>query len=334
MSQRGFAKHSLAHTPTPLEPLEWLSRELDSPPIFIKRDDCTGLAFGGNKTRKLEYLLGDALAQNCDRILTAGGRQSNHARQTAAAARKAGIPCELFLENVSGTPHDFYRTSGNVLLDRLFEAEIHSVPSGTDLDAAMAERCEELIAKGGRPYPIPVGGSNGLGALGYVDCARELVNHLHERGINSATIITATGSGGTQAGLIAGLAKTGSNAEVLGINVSASEEIQRAKVYSVLADCCALLKIQTPDDSSIRCNDQYYLPGYGVPNEGTLAAIRRLAKTEGLLLDPVYTGKAMAGLIDLATKGILSSTDAIVFLHTGGQAALFAYESILFGDDD
>lgn len=329
LSLTSFPRLPLAHLPTPLEPLDKLAKALGGPQIFIKRDDCTGLATGGNKTRKLEFLMGEARAQDCDIVLTAGGLQSNHARQTAAAAARCGLDCELFLEAVPGTPQDDYDRNGNLLLDRLLGAELHRCPGDGSLLARMAARAEALRGDGRRPYVVPVGGSNGIGALGYVDCAQELLQQAEARGLEFSHLVMATGSGGTQAGLLAGLQAGGSAASLIGINVSASEADQKAKLRPVLAETFSLLGLTEPPESALICDGGYYQPGYGIPNEKTLAALRLVAETEAILLDPVYTGKAMAGLIDMIGQGRFTPNDKVVFLHSGGAAGLFAYETLL-----
>lgn len=329
LSLSSFPRVSLAHLPTPLEPLETLTAALGGPQIFIKRDDCTGLATGGNKTRKLEFLMGDAREKDADIVLTAGGLQSNHARQTAAAAARCGLDCELFLEAVPGTPQDDYDRNGNLLLDRLLGAVVHRCPGDGSLLARMAERAETLCSDGRRPYVVPVGGSNGIGALGYVDCALELLQQAEARDLEISHLVMATGSGGTQAGLLAGLQAGGSAASLIGINVSASEADQKAKLQPILAETFSLMGLAEPSEASVICDGGYYQPGYGIPNEKTLAALRLLAEKEAILLDPVYTGKAMAGLIAMIQQGRFTSADKVVFLHTGGAAGLFAYETLL-----
>ncbi len=329
MPLSSFARVQLAHLPTPLEPLTRLSQMLGGPRIYIKRDDCTGLAGGGNKTRKLEFLMGDALEKACDFILTAGGLQSNHARQTAAAAAKLGLDCELFLESVPGTPSSDYDRNGNLLLDRLLGAGVQRCPGDGSLLTRMEARAEELRREGRTPYVVPVGGSSGIGALGYADCALELIKQCQAQELEPDHIWMATGSGGTQAGLLAGLALAQSKVPLTGINVSATEEVQKAKLRPVLAETFGLLGLALPDLDDVICDENFYLPGYGIPNEGTLEAIRLLAVSEAILLDPVYSGKAMAGLIARIREGAFSSRDTVVFLHSGGAAALFAYETLL-----
>lgn len=328
MSQEFLAQHarvSLAHTPTPLEYLARLTDYLQGPAIYIKRDDCTGLATGGNKTRKLEFLLGDALQQGCDTLVTVGGLQSNHARQTAAAAARAGLRCELLLQEVAGVPAGNYDYNGNLLLNDLMGARVHRYPSDAFMNEELERYIEVLKARNRKPYAVPLGGSSAVGALGYVVAVQELLQQCIDMGIAPSRIVLATGSAGTQAGVLAGLAAVRSAIQVTGINVSTSSVSQQRKVRVLLDETCALLGIESPGDDAIICNDNYYKPGYGVPNPEMIQAVRLLAEKEGLLLDPVYTGKAMAGLLDLVHTGELDSDSTTIFLHTGGSAGLFAY---------
>jgi L-cysteate sulfo-lyase len=318
----------LAHLPTSLEPLERLSRELGGPTIWVKRDDLTGLAGGGNKTRKLEYLLGDALDQGADTIITTGSVQSNHARQTAAACARLGVACELFLVEPAPGRGKSYRHSGNVLLDRIFGAEVRILPSSSNAETAMQERAEALRGKGRRPYAIPLGGSNAVGALGYIECARELSAQVGGMGLVIDTIVHASASHGTQAGLAAGLAVAGAEVQLLGVGVSGSAPQARANIERIAAATCERLGSPT-GFAEIDFEDRFVGEGYGIPTPEGLAAIRLLARLEGLLLDPVYTGKAMAGLVTMIREGRFSDEQNIIFLHTGGWPALFAYEEEL-----
>ena len=298
---------------------------LQGPSIYVKRDDCTGLATGGNKARKLEFLLGDALQQGCDTLITVGGLQSNHARQTAAAAAQAGLGCELLLQEIQGAPEGNYEYNGNLLLDELLGARVHRYAA----NAFMQEELETFAAaqrdKGKKPYLVPVGGSNTTGALGYVVAMQELLEQCVSMGIMPSHLVLATGSAGTQAGVLAGLAAARNPMKVIGVTVSTSRAAQENKVRRLLHDTCDLLGIERPDDEAVVCDDGYYLPGYGIPNEEMTQAVRLLAEREGLLLDPVYTGKAMAGLLDMVHSGLLEADDTVVFLHTGGSSGLFAY---------
>jgi D-cysteine desulfhydrase/L-cysteate sulfo-lyase len=299
------------------------------PELWVKRDDCTGLAFGGNKTRKLEFLIADAQVKGATTLLTAGGVQSNHARQTAAAAAKVGLGCELFLEQVEGFSEADYSHSGNVLLDQLLGARLHWLPTGQNLDEVMALRAQTLSNAGEVPYVMPVGGSNAIGAMGYVDCGLELAQQLRIQNISFDAIVLATGSAGTQAGLLAGLALAGIEIPVLGITVSRSSGEQCDKVLTLLHEVQELLEQPRLHEDHVICFDQYYGAGYGVPTPLMIEAVRLAASLEGLLLDPVYSGKAFAGLLDLVRHGYFDSSERILFLHTGGAPGLFAYSQCL-----
>jgi L-cysteate sulfo-lyase len=309
-----------------LEPLENLSKLLGGPKIFIKRDDCTGLATGGNKTRKLEFLMGEAQQKNADTIITQGATQSNHVRQTAAISSKLGLRCEIMLEHRTGSEDPDYLENGNVLLDKLFGANIHSVPAGTDMDAAMQKIADDLKTNGANPYIIPGGGSSPTGALGYVNCAMELVGQINDRSLKIDHLVTATGSAGTQSGLVVGLEGTRSGIPVLGICVNADKETQEEKVFALAEKTTKFMGISgSVKRETVVANGDYVGPGYGLPTDGMIEATELLARQEGILLDPVYSGKGMAGLIDLIRKGEFRKDENIVFLHTGGSAGLFAY---------
>jgi L-cysteate sulfo-lyase len=321
-----FPRLHFAHLPTPLEPLENLSRHLGGPRLWIKRDDCTGLAGGGNKTRKLEFLLAEALAGQADVIITQGATQSNHVRQTAAIATRLGLDCEVFLEDRTGSTETAYVDNGNVLLDRLFGAVIHRVAGGTDMDAVMAEHAQKIREAGRRPYVIPGGGSNATGALGYANCAFELLQQGNERSLRIDHVVHATGSAGTQAGLVAGFASSNSGVPVLGIGVRAPRGPQEDKVFALAAATAE--KLGAPGCVSreqVVANCDYVGEGYGFMTPETVAAIKLFARSEGILLDPVYSGKGAAGLIDLIGQGRFGADDNVVFIHTGGSQALFAY---------
>lgn len=321
-----FPRVSLAHLPTPLEHMPRLSAELGGPQIWVKRDDCTGLASGGNKTRKLEFVMAEAIAQGADTIVTVGAVQSNHVRQTAAAACKLGLACEVLLEHRVQDPSDNYANSGNVFLDRMFAANLREYPGGTDFDKALQDVAEEVRSGGGNPYVVPGGASDKIGALGYVNCAIELLTQANDRGLVIDHLITATGSAGTQGGLIVGLKAINSNIPLLGIGVSAPQDEQEQKVFDlaeVTADHIGAQGVVKRVDVVANCN--YIGDGYGIPTESMNEAVTLLARTEGLLFDPVYSGKALAGMIDLVRGGEFSGAENIVFLHTGGSAALFAY---------
>ena len=328
-----FPRISLGHFPTPLEPLNNLSALFGGPKIWIKRDDATGLATGGNKTRKLEFLLADALEKGSDIIITQGATQSNHVRQTIAGAAKLGLKAKVFLEQrVTGFGDD-YQHSGNVLLDRLLGGEIVAhLPSGTDMQRAMEDYASELRKQGHHPYVIPGGGSNPIGALGYVACAEELLYQSSQQRLRINHVVHATGSTGTQAGLVAGFSATHSQIPVLGISVRAPKEKQEENVWSLASRTLALLGVPGElSRSAVAVNSDYVGEGYGLPTEATLEALTLFARHEGLLLDPVYSAKGAAGLIDLIRKGFFRADENIVFIHTGGSAGLFGYRQRLEG---
>ncbi|WP_342078910.1 D-cysteine desulfhydrase [Yoonia sp. SS1-5] len=324
-----FPRVALGHFPTPLEPMDRLSEKLGGPRFWVKRDDCTGLSSGGNKTRKLEFLMADAQRLGADTIITQGATQSNHARQTAAAAAKLGMACHILLEDRTGSTDENYILNGNVLLDRLHGATVSKRPGGADMNAEMAQLADHLGAQGRNPYVIPGGGSNAIGALGYVNCARELVEQANGVGLQIDALVHATGSAGTQAGLVAGLAALQSDIHLLGIGVRAPQAKQEDMVYTLAQRTADHLG--SPDEiarQAVRANCDYVGPGYGAPTDGMVAALRLLAETEGLLFDPVYSGKGLDGLIDLTKKGYFDGMNNVVFAHTGGSAALFGYPEI------
>ena len=325
-----FPRVSLAHLPTPLELMPRLSEHLDGPKIYVKRDDCTGLGTGGNKTRKLEFLVADAIEKKADVIITQGAVQSNHARQTAAAACKVGMDCELIFEKRVEDADDAYKTSGNVLLDRIYGANIREVAKGSDMDAEMEALAKELRAAGKTPYIVPGGGSNTIGALGYLNCALEFMTQANDEGIVIDHVVHATGSAGTQAGLAVGLKMTHSNIPLLGIGVNAPRDAQEEKVWKLAEETAEYVGapgcVQRED---IVANCDYVGDGYGLPTKAMNDAVLLLARLEGLLFDPVYSGKGLAGLIDLVQKGHFNGADSIVFIHTGGSAGLFGYSAQL-----
>ncbi len=321
-----FPRVRLGHFPTPLEPMENLSRVLGGPRLWIKRDDCTGLSTGGNKTRKLEFLMAEALALQADVVITQGATQSNHARQTAAAAARLGLRCHILLEDRTGSTDPSYTDNGNVLLDHVHGAVVERRPGGSHMQAEMEAVAAKLTDAGQRPYVIPGGGSNPLGAVGYVNAALELVNQSAERGLRIDHLVHATGSAGTQAGLVVGLHALNSPIHLLGIGVRAPREKQEAMVHDLGCRTWDFLGLrgELPRET-VAANCDYVGGGYGVPTPGMVEAVRLLAQTEGLLLDPVYSGKGMAGLIDLIRKGRFNKDENVVFLHTGGSVALFGY---------
>lgn len=328
MQLSAFPRVALAALPTALEPLPRLSRHLGGPEIYIKRDDSTGLAIGGNKTRKLEFLLADAIEQGSDTIVTAGATQSNHVRQTAAACARLGLACEVLLERRVTDKGVDYDHNGNVLLDELLGATVHHRPVVDDLDAEAGSFVAELAAAGRKPYLVPVGGSNPIGALGYVVCAREMVNQAFDRHLTIDHVIVATGSAGTQAGLVAGFESAGAPVPVTGICVGRPEALMVAKVEALLRRTWDYLGLRgNPPDGLVQANDTFIGSAYGVPTDAMIEAVTLFARFEGVLLDPVYTGKAAAGLISLIREGRFRKGETVVFLHTGGTPALFAYRA-------
>jgi L-cysteate sulfo-lyase len=330
MHLAAYPRVRLGHFPTPLEPMPNLSRHLGGPNIFIKRDDCTGLATGGNKTRKLEFLVAEALAQGADTLITQGAVQSNHARQTVAAAARFGMQSKILLETRVVDPDQDYLESGNVMLDRLMGGDIVSyLPSGTNMQQAMEEYAAELRSKGKKPYVIPGGGSNPVGALGYVACAQELLQQTFEMGLRLDWVVHATGSAGTQAGLVTGLAASNSGIPVMGVSVRAAHQQQQDNVFKLVQSTCDYMGLSSSlvSREDIHVDAGHVGGGYGVPTEGMVEAVRLTAELEGILLDPVYSGKGMAGLIAQIRAGRYTKDQNVVFVHTGGSATLFAYRS-------
>jgi L-cysteate sulfo-lyase len=326
MNLAQYPRITLGHLPTPLEKLEGLTKALGGPEIWIKRDDCTGLSTGGNKTRKLEFLMAEALAEGADTVVTQGATQSNHARQTAAAAAKLGLKCHLLLEDRTGKTDTDYNDNGNVLLDLLHGATIERCGPNPDMNGELEKLADRLRATGRKVYAIPGGGSNPTGALGYVNAGIELLYQANATRLKIDHVVHATGSAGTQAGLVAGLVGTNSGIPVLGIGVRAPKEKQEESVFALATRTAEKLGIPGAiKRESIVANCDYVGRGYGFPAPSTIDAIRILARTDGILLDPVYSGKGMAGLIDLTKKGSFKKGQTVVFIHTGGSAGLFGY---------
>jgi L-cysteate sulfo-lyase len=321
-----FPRIRLAHLPTPLEPMPRLTEALGGPELWIKRDDCTGLSTGGNKTRKLEFLMAEARAQGAELVITQGATQSNHARQTAAAAAKLGMKCHILLEDRTGYTHEDYRYNGNVLLDVLHGATIEHRGPGLDMNAEMEAVAEARRAAGEKVYTIPGGGSNATGALGYVNAAFELLTQVNDAGLAIDHILHATGSAGTQAGLVTGLKASSAQIPLLGIGVRAPQDKQEANVFALA--CKTAEKLGVPGivaREDVLANCDYIGEGYGLPAESTLEAIDIFARTEAILLDPVYSAKGAAGLIDLIRKGRFGKGERVVFWHTGGAIGLTGY---------
>ncbi|MDO9618727.1 MAG: D-cysteine desulfhydrase [Pseudomonas sp.] len=325
-----FPRLELVPTATPLEKLERLSKHIGRE-VFVKRDDITPFALGGNKVRKLEFLAADALAQGADTLVTAGAIQSNHVRQTAAVAARLGLGCLALLENPIDSRDRNYLSNGNRLLLELFAAEVELVANLDTADLLLAEAADRLRAAGKRPYVVPIGGSNALGALGYVRAGLELAQQIKQSGQQFAAVVLASGSAGTHSGLALALEYALPGTRVVGVTVSRPDASQRPKVEGLLQRTAELLGVDVPAGLRIELWDQYFAPRYGEANAGTQAAIKLLARYEGLLLDPVYTGKAFAGLLDGIAKQAFSAAGAVLFLHTGGSPALFAYHGAAEG---
>jgi D-cysteine desulfhydrase len=307
-----------------------LTEALGGPDIYIKRDDLLGLAAGGNKTRKLEFQVADALAQGADTLITCGAVQSNHCRLTLAAAVKEGLACRLVLEERVPGAYDPEASGNNFLFNLMGVERITVIPSGSDTMKAMIEVADEVKAEGRHAYVIPVGGSNPIGATGYVACAQEIMAQTFEQGINIDYVVCASGSAGTQAGLLTGFYGCSMNVPVLGINVSRPKQDQEELVYDLVKRTAqhVSLNLEIPREA-VTCFDEYVGPGYSLPTPEMADAVRLVARTEGILLDPVYTGKTMAGLIDLVKKGFFNKDDTVLFVHTGGSPALYVYQDYL-----
>ena len=319
-----FKRVSLGHFPTPIEHLKSISDYLGGPQIFIKRDDCTGLATGGNKTRKLEFILADAIDKNADLVVTVGAIQSNHARQTAAACAKLGLKCLIVLEQRLKDAPEIYMSSGNVFLNKVFGAEMILCPPDRDVKDYADEIVEEKKRNGGNPYFIPVGGSNHLGELGYIECMREIIENQNNNPFTH--IILATGSGGTHAGLVAGKTIFQSEIKVIGISIKDNKSVQEERVYQLATNSLKYVHSSAPNREDVFVDDSYVGPGYAEPTDGMRKALSLMATREGILLDPVYSGKAFDGLIGLVQSNFFKTTDKVLFLHTGGSAAIPAFE--------
>ena len=330
MNLAQFERRHYTGYKTPIEYLGNLSKVMGGPNIYMKRDDLLGLTSGGNKTRKLEFLMAEALEQEADTILTCGAVQSNHCRLTLAAAVKEGLKCQLILEErVPGSYAP--EASGNNFLFRLLGVEdVRVVPGGSDMMAELEKLAEELRAQGRKPYIIPGGGSNPTGALGYVSCAQEIQEQAFEMGIKFDHIVSASGSAGTHAGLISGIIGNNMNIPMTGISVNRPKEVQTDAVFSLAERTLEKLgsanKIKRED---VVVFDDYVGPGYSRPTQSMVDAVQLLARTEAILMDPVYTGKTMAGMLDLIRKGYFKDCENILFVHTGGSPALYAYEDVI-----
>ena len=322
-----FPRRRYLNGPTPLEPMPRLSKALGGKvELWIKRDDLLPGAAGGNKTRKLEFSIGEAMAQGADSIVTCGAVQSNHCRLTLAWARKEGLDCHLVLEErVPGSYNP--KASGNIFLFHLLGADsIRVVPGGGDILAELQKTADELQKAGKKPYIIPTGASNTVGSLGYALCAEELMAQINEAGLKIDHIVLPSGSAGTHAGIVAGLFGTSASIPVTGMNVSRQREPQENTVYKLALALAEKLSIPPVPREHVICADEYVGPGYSLPTEAMKEAVFLFARQEGILLDPVYSGKTAAGLIDYVRKGKFAAGSKVIFLHTGGDPALFAYQ--------
>jgi D-cysteine desulfhydrase len=330
MNLAQFPRRRYTPGETPLEKAPRLTEALGGPHIYFKRDDLLGLAGGGNKTRKLEFLVADALAQGADTLITCGAVQSNHCRLTLAAAVNEGLACRLVLEERVPGAYDPEASGNNFLFNLMGVERVTVIPSGSDMMKAMDKVADEVKAEGRNAYVIPVGGSNPIGATGYVACAQEIMAQTFEQGINIDYVVCASGSAGTHAGLLTGLYGCNMNVPVLGINVSRPKQDQEELVYDLVKRTAqhVSLKLEISPEA-VTCFDEYVGPGYSLPTPEMAEAVRLVARTEGILLDPVYTGKTMAGFIDLVRKGFFNKDDTVLFLHTGGSPALYVYQDYL-----
>jgi D-cysteine desulfhydrase len=330
MNLARFPRRNYLQGRSPVELMPRFTEALGGATIYIKRDDILGFGGGGNKLRKLEFVVADALAQGADTLITGGAVQSNHCRLTLAAAKKEGLACRLILEE--RVPGSYKPDAGgnNFLYGLLGVEKKRIVPGGTDMLAEIQKEADELAKIGRKGYVIPVGASTPLGALGYVACAEELLSQSYEMRTSFDHVVTASGSSGTHAGLVVGLYGNNSHIPVTGINISRPKDTQEERVFSTVQKTAAFvgLNCEVPR-SAVNCFAEYMGPGYSLPTPGMVEAVKLAARTEGILLDPVYTGKAMAGLIDLVRKGYFKKGEKVLFIHTGGSPALFAYMDAL-----
>lgn len=331
MNLAKFPRRRYTEGVTPIEKLENFSKALGGPTIYIKRDDLLGLTSGGNKTRKLEFLMADAIAQGADTILTCGAVQSNHCRLTLAAAVKEGLKCQLILEERVPGSYKPEGSGNNFLFNLLGVEKTYVVPGGSDMLGELEKLAEKLRAEGKKPYIVPGGGSNAIGSTGYVACAQEIMDQLFDLGINIDHMVCPSGSAGTHAGIVAGMIGINANIPVTGVSVNRSKEVQTDAVWNLAKATAERVEVHNEITRDlVQVTDEYVGPGYSLPSDEMVEAVQLLARTEGILLDPVYTGKVMAGLIGMIREGKFKKEDNVLFLHTGGSPALYAYtETIL-----
>ena len=331
MNLSKFPRRRYTQHATPIEKLERLSAILGGSTVYMKRDDLLGLAGGGNKTRKLEFLMADALSKGADTVITCGAVQSNHCRLTLAAAVKEGLRCQLVLEQRVPGSYDRYASGNNFLFHLLGVEAVHVVEGGSDMMAEMQRVADELREQGRKPYIIPGGGSNEIGALGYVACAQEMLQQLFEMELSIDHIIVTSGSTGTHAGVLTGIIGLNANIPVTGIGINRRKGPQTEAVYALCSALASKLELKyAPAMEDVIVFDDYIGEGYSRPTKEMIEAVKLVARTEAILLDPVYTGKAMAGMIDLIKKGYFGDAKNILFLHTGGSPALYAYTKEFF----
>ena len=333
MSLEAFSRHPLLFGPSPVHPLERLTSHLGGATLWAKRDDCnSGLAYGGNKTRKLEYLVADALAQGCDTLVSIGGVQSNHTRQVAAAAARTGMGCVLVQESWVDWPDVTYDRVGNILLSRLMGADVRLVRAGFGIGfkESWEQALADVEAAGGKPYAIPAGASDHrLGGLGFASWAREVEAQERELGVFFDTIVVCAVTGSTQAGMVAGFAGGERERRVLGIDGSARPAETREQVARIARGTAELIGLgRELRDDEIELDERYHAGTYGIPDEQTLEAMRLAARLEGMITDPVYEGKSMAGMIDLVANGEIDRGSTVLYAHLGGQPALNAYSAL------
>ncbi|WP_419813956.1 D-cysteine desulfhydrase [Glacieibacterium sp.] len=324
-----FPRRRYTAGPTPIEAMLHLTRQLGGAELWVKRDDLLGLAGGGNKTRKLEFLVAEALAQGADTLITVGAPQSNHCRLTLAAAVREGLRCRLVIEERVAGSYAADALGNNLLFDLMGVDKITVVPAGTDLAAAMQLEADAVHADGRKAYIIPGGGSTPLGALGYVACALEVLAQSFDHGVAFDRIVVASGSAGTHAGLLVGLTSASWDGTLTGINVRRPQAEQEGNVHALAVTTANLLGVQAPARAAVTALDRWVGPGYSLPTPEMVAAVRLFASSEGVLLDPVYTGKAAAGLVDMVRSGEIGAGERVLFVHTGGSPVLQAYAGVL-----
>ncbi len=334
MNLAKFPRRRYTEGQTPIEKLENISKVLGGPTIYIKRDDLLGLTSGGNKTRKLEFLMADALAKGADTILTCGAVQSNHCRLTLSAAVKEGLKCQLILEERVKDSYNPEASGNNFLFNLLGVEAVRVVPGGSNMLGELEKLAEELRAQGRKPYIIPGGGSNPIGATGYVACAEEIMSQLFDKGINIDHFVVPSGSAGTHAGIVAGMVGVNANIPITGISVNRNKKLQTEAVYKLAKETAKHIGVKEEiTEDMVQVRDEFVGPGYSLPTGTMVEAVQLLARTEGILLDPVYTGKAFAGLVGMIREGKLKKGENVLFLHTGGSPALYAYTNVMLKEN-